>query len=104
MISAREPATSFSSELRLAAGEPPARLDVAVEGPLDDVGGELRRRRLLVPARLVEPVADELLVERGGLLAGQPLSDVPVAGGVGGEDLVDQQQLSRFSGNIEGVA
>src|SRR6185369_1012881 len=95
MISAQEPATS--SELRLAAGDPPERLHVAVERALDHVGRELRWRRLLVPARLVEPVADELLVERGGLLAGQPVGDVPVAGGVRGEDLVDQQQVSRFS-------
>ena len=46
------------------AGDPLVRLAVAGGGLFDDLGGQLGRRRLVVPAARVEPVAHVLLVER----------------------------------------
>ena len=66
-ISIRRRACGRSDPLRLASGQPPERLHVALARARDDLGGELRRRRFVVPARGVEPVAHELLVERDRL-------------------------------------
>src|ERR1700681_2591449 len=90
-----------SLQRRLPPGDPAEGLDVAVQGALHDLRRQLRGRRLLVPAGGVEPVADILLVEGDGLFAGHPVLDVPVAGGVGGEDFVDEQQLAGVHGVTE---
>src|SRR5438270_11693825 len=49
---------------RLApARQPPQRLEVPLAGAGDNLGRQRRRRRLLVPAELLEVVAQVLLVE-----------------------------------------
>ena len=63
-------------------------------GPGHDLLGQLRGRAGLVPARGLEPVADELLVERRLRAAGMILVAGPVARAVRREHLVDQQELA----------
>src|SRR6185503_4105791 len=78
-----------SLQLRFAAGEAPERLDVTVARAAHDLGGQLGRLRLVIPAGFVEPVAHVLLVERRRLFAWMPVSGVPVARGIRSQHLVD---------------
>ncbi len=82
---------------------------IAVEGAGDDVVGEGWGRWLFGPCACLhefkEVIADELLVETVLVAAGLVLIGGPVAGGVGGEDFVNEDDfVSRFAMIIEGVA
>ena len=77
------------------------RRDLGHHLPGHDVLGERRPGRRLVPGLGLQPVADELLVE-GGLRPPRLVAvGGPVAGGVGGQHLVDEQQLSGIHGVAE---
>src|SRR5215211_9251251 len=58
------PSSASRSAVEAATGDPLVGLDVLRAGVDDDVVGQLRRRRAVVPPGLVEPVAHVLLVER----------------------------------------
>src|SRR5215469_4630290 len=73
-------------------GDPLVREDVGVSRRLDDLGRQRRRRNAggAVPARTRrrQPVAHDLLVERGLVLPGPPRLGRPQARRVGRQDLV----------------
>src|SRR5437868_1968005 len=83
---------SFPGEF--LAGQAFITLYVFIAGLGDDFVRQGRGRAVLVPAGGVEPVADELLVERWLGPAGLVLVRGPVAGAVGSQDLVGQQQFT----------
>ena len=68
--------------------------EVFFAGAEDDVGGEGRGGRSLVPLYGEEVVADELFVVARGGAVGAVLVGGPVAGGVGREDLVDEDEVA----------
>src|SRR5919106_3620109 len=74
-------------------GDPLVRLHVSRGGALDDLGGQRRCRWVPVPSRPIEPVPDELLVERGLIAARRVSVGRPEARGVGRADLIDHDQL-----------
>src|SRR5947207_5179780 len=76
---------------RLARGEAVDRFEVALLRPGHDVGRQRRGGRLVIPAARVEPVAHELLVEAHEP-AGFVLRAIPVAGGIRGQRLVDEDR------------
>ena len=51
--------------LECASGDELVRLDILRRSRLDDALRQRRRGRLLVPAALLEPITNELLVKRG---------------------------------------
>src|SRR2546427_15559 len=75
---------------------------VALAGGAPPLGGERGRGRVPVPPPLPlqvdQIVAQRLLVEAGLALAGPVAVGGPEAGRVGGEDLVDHEQLARRGG------
>src|SRR5439155_7376830 len=71
-------AARSAASSRAASGETMHRLEVALARPRHHLGRERGRGRLVVPARVVEPVAHELLVEREQA-PGLVLGAVPVA-------------------------
>ena len=75
------------------AGQALERLDVACPRAGDDVLGQLRPGRGLVPAERLAVVADELLVERRLGAAGLVLVGRPEAGRVGRERLVGEDEV-----------
>ncbi len=80
-----------------SSGDKPEGLKILLAGAGDDVVGKRRRRGLLVPVNRFEVVADVLLVE-GGLRSARIVGlGGPVAGGVRGEDLVGEGDLSSLS-------
>ena len=76
------------------AGDPLVGFDVAAPGPGDDLLGDRRGRRALVPAAAGGPVADVLLVEARLAAARLVVLGRPVARGVGRQDLVADDQLA----------
>ena len=78
------------------AGQSFVRLDIFGSRLCHDILGQSWRRARLVPAGGLEPVADELLVERRLRTAGPIRIDRPVPRAVGREHLVNQQQLAGF--------
>src|SRR5438270_5789291 len=74
---------------QVAAGDAAVGLQVPLGGFLDYVLGQSGCRRLAVPARFEQPVADILFVEADLALPEPVLLDLPEAGGVGGEHLVN---------------
>src|SRR5579864_7726348 len=86
---------------RWLGGQPAQRLQVPLGRPGNDLVRKRWSRRLLVPAKTLEIVADVLLVE-GGLRTARPvLLDVPEAGGVGGHHLVDEDDLAVEAAELE---
>lgn len=79
---------------RSGVGQALARFFVTRGALLDDLRRQVRGRRLLVPAAGLDPVANELLVERGRAAPRLPAVDQPETGRIGREDLVDQDQLA----------
>src|SRR5262245_61542413 len=79
---------------RHGAGQETERLEILLASRPDDSFGKLGRRRTLVPAGRLEPVAHELLVEGGGTAARGVVLRVPVSRGVGRERLIDPDQAS----------
>lgn len=74
-------------------------LAVAVEGALHDVGGKRRSGRLAIPIfETGEVIADELLVEAGRIATGLPLIGRPKATTVGGEKLIDEEEITFLIG------
>src|ERR1700733_11091992 len=90
-----------SAEIELAAGEEEVSIQVLTLRFCHDVVGQRGRGRLLVPLNLLEIVADELLVEGGLRSAGLVLVGRPVAGGVGGEDLVGEDDAPRSDAELK---
>src|SRR4051812_36797155 len=86
-------AANLASASERLAGYALVGLDVFGPRLLDHVGRQLRRRRLLVPAGLRGPIADELLVEGGGRRAGLVAGGGPEARGVRGQHLVGEDDL-----------
>ena len=73
--------------------QPLVGFDVLGAGLLDHVVGQIRRRAVLVPTGRLQPVADELLVERGLRPPGLVIVQRPEARAVGREHFVDQDQF-----------
>src|SRR6266542_519853 len=90
------PRRSHPGEVRVEslAGDALVGLAVPGHGLLDHLGRERGRRRLVVPAGPVQPVPYVLLVEGGLRPAGRVSVGRPEPGGVGGQGLVDQDQLA----------
>src|SRR5881397_960005 len=107
----RRPGTGTSSPVRHShaltvpveplAGDPFVGLPVGVFGPLDHAGRQLRRRWLVVPPARIEPVPDELLVERWLGRAGRVAIGRPEARRVRREHLVHQDQLAIDEAELE---
>src|SRR4051794_39994986 len=81
------------SPLEGALRDPLVGLDVLGAGLLDHVGWQLGSGWRVVPARLVGPVAHELLVEGGLRLAWLVAVGGPEARGVRGQHLVGEDDL-----------
>ena len=77
-------------------GQQPQRFAIVIAGARENVGRQMRRGRLLVPVQRFQIVAYELLVETRRTDAGLIRCHRPEAGGVGGERLVDQQEIARL--------
>ena len=74
---------------------------VARRGAGHDIVGQRRRRRLTVPARGLDPVAHDLLVEARRADADVVLLDVPEARRIGRQDLVDERDLAVDEAELE---
>src|SRR5918992_808075 len=83
------------------SGDPFVCLHVSGGRALDDLGGQGRCRRFPVPSRPIEPVSDELLVERGLIAARRVAVGRPEARGIGRADLIDHDQLSVRETELE---
>src|SRR5690349_9341871 len=84
---------NLATDSERLAGDALVGLDVFGPRLLDHVGRQLRRRRLFIPALGARPVADKLLVEGGGRGARLVAGGGPEARGVGGQDLVGEDDL-----------
>src|SRR5882762_8660471 len=71
---------------------------IVFAGARQDIGREMRSRRLLVPVQRLEIVAHELLVETRRTDPGLVGFHRPEAGRVGSQGLVDQEKISRLVG------
>ena len=94
-------AFAFEARLRhrqLGTGQPAIGFEVALARRVDDLGRQLRRRRLAVPAAGmaldIEPVAQRLLVEAGLRPALGVTVERPEARRIRRHHLVDQQDLA----------
>src|SRR5689334_21232298 len=76
------------------ARQPLVRLAVAAGRPRDHLAGQRGRRRLLIPARTLQPIPDVLLVEAWRRATRRVVSDRPEARGVWGQQLVNQDELA----------
>src|SRR2546426_663732 len=90
------------SHLQRLPRQAAVRIQVALARGAHHLGRERRRRRVPVPPLLLlqvgQIVAQRLLVEARLALAGPVAVGGPEAGRVGGEDLVDHEQLARRGG------
>jgi len=76
------------------ASQPLKRLQIFGGRSRDDVAGQLRPGRRLVPIERLEVIAHELLVKTGRALPDHILIFRPEAGRIRSQAFVDQQQLS----------
>ena len=90
-----------ASRANARPGDALVGLDVALARRRDDLGGQRRRRRGLVPVEAVEVVAHRLLVEARRRDARLPLVGRPEAAGVGRQHLVAQHELAVDEPELE---
>ena len=86
---------------QLPARETLENFQVALAGSRDDRVAQARRGRILVPADRFERVTNVLLVERGLRSPGTVEIGGPKPRGVGGQDLVRQNQRGTIASELE---
>src|SRR6266540_5995178 len=85
----------------ILAGDAPVGFAIAGGGLLDDVGWKVGSGRLVIPPGRIQPVPEELLVERWLGMSGLVAIGRPETRGVRREHLVTQDQLTVGEPKLE---